>query len=237
MYLHVRIIDGYRVLIFFEGFYALLKKEEGNKTKIITMNNSYLQLIDSIKRVLLSPQTQPIEQDISEKTHKALRLASAVEHLATNKRVLSPYLPILKRFYQVLQLEEITTSAQRGHNFLPLANQIIAYAEGKIDAATMFVILRGERYTDCPICMDALKFSSANCPAEKPCAHWFHPACLNQWRQNNAACPCCRQRANSTNHQCEVNTSHIDAYQLGTAQSQHYRNDPVIPSIPTGIGF
>lgn len=43
---------------------------------------------------------------------------------------------------------------------------------------------------ECTICLD--RFKSGETLVHLPCAHRYHPRCLEPWLENNGHCPCCR---------------------------------------------
>lgn len=152
------------------------------------LNNKYKIAIFKLKQLLLSHSAiTPIE-----KRFKALNMLTKIRLSTANRRVLSPYLPLLKRYQQLLQLSELSHILEKKpEDSQRIFAIIISYAEGNLVLPNALLQIRSPYNNNCPICFDTIKLNSTHCPGNQ-CFNIFCVDCLEKWLSSKHTCPLCR---------------------------------------------
>lgn len=161
-------------------------------------NNNYTIDILNLKHLLLlNDKISP-----TKKHTKALHILKKVTLYSVNKRIVSPYLPILKRFNQLLQLNELSHIFQnKPEDSQRIFAIIILYAEGNLPLPNALQNIRAPYTQQCLICIEPLKLNTTSCPGNQ-CYAIFCIDCLEQWLAVSPCCPSCR----SSNNPVQNNT-------------------------------
>ena len=152
-------------------------------------NNKYVQIINHVKNILQTGVAEPCLM-----LAKARAVVAVVPSLSINKKILSPYLQILKRFRQLLLLEELEWILQRRpQDVSRIVAAIIAYADGHLPIETALIAIRGENSMSCLICLEPVGLVDSQPCVGKTCAAILHGKCLNTLRSHrHTTCPGCR---------------------------------------------